>query len=97
MTRYMREHRTPVHLLPAESFAEIDAIDDMIIGSLDVQHFQNGGVQVSGLNAYITSRSGLGDTGPDNNGRDTDASFMNATFSASQRMVACDGRDVFSA
>ncbi len=53
MTRDKGKHGFAIKLFAFESFGKIHTVDDMILRCLEVQHPQNGWVQVVGLNAGI--------------------------------------------
>ena len=55
VTGDMCEHGAAVHLFTSQCLGEIDTIDDMISGELDVQHVKNSRIQVGRLNANVRS------------------------------------------
>ena len=80
-----------------DALSQLGSNADVDIVISDIQHAQNRQIQIRRLNAHFASRTGLGNTGPNNHGRNANAAFVDATFATAQRVVAGDGGDVLFA
>ncbi len=82
MARNVREHRTAIHFLATKCFGEIYAVNDVVFRSLDVQHAKDRRIQIGRLNAQSLREAGFGDTWPGDDGRNTNAAFVDAALAA---------------
>jgi len=94
MVRNVREHRTAIHVFTAKGFREINAVDHVVPGLLDVQHAQNRWIQIRRLNANVATRPGIGNARPDDHCGNANTAIVDASLAAAQRVVARNGRDV---
>ena len=91
MTGHVSEHRTAIHVFATQGLDEINAVDHVVLRTLDVQHAENRRIQIVRLNPHVTVRAGLGDTRPDDHSRNANPALVNPALATAQRVIAGDG------